>query len=245
MLNIVIPMSAPNLLDPEHFFYPKQLIEVQGKPLIEHTMEPFLELSGEVNFYPIVSASDVSEFNIDAVLKLLLGDSLQLIELSKATKGAACSALMAIDYINNDHPLIITSSDHVISTDLQKAISYFEENDFDAGTICFNSIHPKWSFVKLDEKGLVVETAEKRPLSRNAIAGFYYFKRGRDFVQAAMAMIKKGAEINNSFYISPTLNELILENKRIGIYTIEHADYHNIYDTSALTSFENYLRGEK
>jgi dTDP-glucose pyrophosphorylase len=245
MINVIIPMSGPNVLDPEHFIYPTQLVEVQGKPLIEHTMAPFLEIERKVNYFPIISSKDVESFSIDDVLQLLLGDDVSLIELSEATKGAACSALLAIEKINNDTPLIITSSDHIIEVCIDEILSDFENRELDAGTICFNSIHPKWSFARLDENEYVIETAEKRPISRNAIAGFYYFKHGRDFVTSAMAMIRKDASVNGSFYISPVINELILLGKKVGIHSIDAEKYHNIYDVNALTTFENYLIGAR
>ena len=243
-MNVIIPMSGPNKLDSECHIYPTQLVEVHGNPLIEYTMGPFLSMERELNYIPIVSSNDVEQFNIDSVLKLLLGDNVDIIELSQATKGAACSALLAIDKINNDRPLIITSGNHVIDDNIDDAINFFESKNFDAGVICFNSIHPKWSFVRQDNNDNVIETAEKRPISRNAIAGLYYFKNGKDFVTAAMEMIKKDAAINGSFYISPSLNELVLLGKKIGVYKIDAERYHNIYDVSALTAFERYLNNK-
>ena len=105
------------------------------------------------------------------------------------TKGAACSCLLAINHIPPDDPLIVANADQIIDWDLNAVLSYFEEGDFDAGTICFESVHPRRSYVAVDEQGEVVEAAEKKPISRNAIAGFYYYRRGSDFIQAAMKSI--------------------------------------------------------
>jgi len=60
---------------------------------------------------------------------------------------------------------------------LGEAIAAFRRQELDAGTIVFDSVHPRWSFVKTNEKGLVIEAAEKRPPSRNATAGFYHFNK--------------------------------------------------------------------
>ena len=48
--------------------------------------------------------------------------------------------------------------------------------DYSAGTVIFKSVHPRWSYVKLDSKKNVVEAAEKVPISNNATAGTYFFK---------------------------------------------------------------------
>ena len=43
--------------------------------------------------------------------------------------------------------------------------------------------HPKWSFWhKVDEQGLVTEV-EKNPISDICTVGYYYWKKGSDFVK--------------------------------------------------------------
>ena len=149
---------------------------------------------------------------------------------------------MAIEFINNEDPLIIANSDQIIDTELNSTIEQFQDRDVDAGTICFEAIHPKWSFVRLDKDGKIIETAEKRPLSKNAIAGFYYFSKGSDFVRAAMKMIQKDASVDGAFYIAPTLNELVLENKNLEVIQISASAYHNFYYPQKISEYENNLR---
>ncbi len=45
--------------------------------------------------------------------------------------------------------------------------------------VTFESLHPRWSFVRRGGNGLVSEAAEKRVISRDAIAGFYYYRTGK------------------------------------------------------------------
>ena len=89
---------------------------------------------------------------------------------------------MEVDQINNKNPLIISSSDHVINADLNPIIGMVTEGGFDASLLTFRSVHPKWSFVRLDFENKVIETAEKKPISSIAIAGLYCFQQGADFV---------------------------------------------------------------
>jgi hypothetical protein len=58
------------------------------------------------------------------------------------------------------------------------------------------------------------------PISRNAIAGTYYFKHGEDFARAAMKMILKDSNVNGFYYNSQVFNELILEGKKIQMQKI-------------------------
>lgn len=234
-------MAGSLQFDIEEFQYPKPLIEINGKPLIEHVVSHLDQIQQQKQFIFIVNSSDCQKYHLDNVLQLISKDCI-VVQLEKPTKGAACSALMVIEHIDDDSPLIISNSDHIIDYDLNKIINHFQKRDVDAGTICFESVHPKWSFVRLDENEKIIETAEKRPLSKNAIAGFYYFRKGSDFVRAAMRMIKKDANINGSYYTAPVINELVLENKNLEIFKIPSAAYCNFYSPHMIREYEAQLR---
>lgn len=242
MLNVLIPMGGVTDFGSEEYRYPKPLIELNGKPMIELVVECLNQIKGDKRFIFLVNAADCQKFHLDSVLRLITNDGGIVIQLEKETAGAACSALMAIDHIDNDDALIISSGDHIFDYDLNLAISEFESNEADAATVCFDSVHPKWSFVRLDENNKIIETAEKRPLSRNAIAGLYYFRRGSDFVQAAMKTIEKDASVNGRFFIAPTLNELVLEGMNLAIHVIPSSSYHNFYSPHKLKEYEDSLK---
>ena len=127
------------------------------------------------------------------------------------TKGAACSALLSANHIKGDKPLLIANGDQYLDVDISSIMQTFMNKDIDGGIITFESIHPKWSFVKLDTDGFVVEAAEKRPISKYATAGLYFFKKGNYFIEAAQEMIKKGVRIMGQFFICPVYNEMILK----------------------------------
>jgi dTDP-glucose pyrophosphorylase len=241
MINILIPMSGENRFNNTEYQYPKPLIEVNRKPLIEWVIDCLDKIKEEKRFIFVVNANDCQKYNLDSVLKLITHDRSVVIQLEKGTKGAACSALMAIDYINNNDALLISSSDHIFEYDLNNVFSDFYARELDAGTVCFDSLHPKWSFVRLDDKKNIIETAEKRPLSRNAIAGLYFFKHGSDFISSAMKTIEKNTDVDGQFYISTTLNELVLNGKSMGIFTIPNSAYHNIYSAHKLKEYEDHL----
>lgn len=236
-------MSVATNFDNTEYQYPKPLIEINGKPLVELVVACLDQIKVEKRFIFIVSATDCQKYHLDSVLQLITAGRGVVIQLEKETRGAACSALMAIDFIDNDDSLMISNGDHIFDYDLNRVITEFDSGEVDAGTVCFDSVHPKWSFVRLDENNKIIETAEKRPLSRNAIAGLYYFRHGSDFVRAAMKTIEKDASVNGNFYVAPTLNELVLEGKNLEIYSIPSATYHNFYSAHKLKEYEDYLRG--
>jgi dTDP-glucose pyrophosphorylase len=242
MINILIPLAGKSdFFNSAEYVFPRSLIEILGKTMIQRVIENYSEFDDK-HFIFIVNQDDCDSYHLDSILHLLTDSKCDIIKLGSLTKGAACSALMAVELINNNNPLIIANGDQVIESSLAEVTKDFQKDKLDAAVITFESIHPKWSYVRLNEKNKIVEAAEKRPLSKNAIAGFYYFSNGIDFVSAAMQSIIKDAHVNGAFYIAPVLNELVLAGKNIGYHTIESKMYHSFYSPIKITEYENSLR---
>lgn len=240
MINILFPMMGSSLFfNTEEYIFPKPLIEIKGKPMIESAIENYQKIKLSKNFIFVVSSEHCSKYHFDDILYLLTDHKCIVIRLARETAGAACSALMAIDYINNKEELIIANNDQIIDDDIETIINSFRLKKTAAGVVCFDSVHPRWSFVRLDENNKIIEAAEKKPLSKNAIAGFYYFKEGRIFVEAAMKSILKSRQVNGAYYVAPVFNELVLENKNLEIYKITNDKYHTFYSPQKIGEYEN------
>ncbi len=240
MINILIPLAGKNQFFPEaEYPFPKPLIEFNGKTMIEHIIDNFSSIQKEKQFIFIVNSEDCKKYHLDNVLNILTNHTCKIIKLDNETKGAACSAMMAVEYIDNDTPLIISNADQIFEISLDEVVKKFENSD--AGVITFESIHPRWSYVRLDSENKVTETAEKRPISKSAIAGFYYFKNGKDFISSSSKMIKKDASVNGLYYVSPVLNEMVLENKTINIFKIENEKYHTFYTPQKIKEYERLM----
>ena len=181
---------------------------------------------------------------MESVLLHIINDII-VIKTPAITKGAACSALLAIESIYNENPLVIINGDQFINADLQKIFEFFVESNLDGGIITFESLHPRWSYVRLDDNGFVIETAEKRPISKFATAGCYYFKHGKDFVESAFRMIEKGASVNNIYYICPSYNEMILKQQKIGVFQIDREQYLSLSTPENVESFAKFLEKSK
>ncbi len=159
------------------------------------------------------------------------------------TAGAACSVLLAAEYLDNEEELLIHNGDSVITDDLGSIINTFRAKHLDGGTVTFKSIHPRWSYVRLDGDGLIVEAAEKNPISMNATAGAYYFRQGLDFVQSAERMIEKDANTDGKYYVCPAYNEMILQGKKIGCHQISRQSYFPLTTPKETERYESYLGG--
>ena len=217
-MNVLIPMAGAGkrFLDAGYMF-PKPLIEVNNKPMIQLVLE---SLNLKANYIFIIQKEHQIKYNIKSVLKILKPDC-KIIELDHITEGAACTTLLAKKYINNDDPLIIANSDQYIDWNSSKALYDFSSKKLDGAILTFEAIHPKWSYAKCDEEGYVTEVAEKKVISKNATVGVYYWKKGSDYVSSAEQMIKKNIRVNNEFYVCPVYNEFLLKNKKVKIHNVE------------------------
>ena len=239
-IDILVPLAGKSLFfDDKSYPFPKPLIEVNSIPMIQLVIEKLSKIKNVNKFIFIVNNIDCKKYHIDNILRLLTDDNCEIVRLDNETKGAVCSALMAIDYIDKERELVICNGDQIIEEDHNTIIDYFRSNKYDSGVITFESIHPRWSYVRLDENNLIIETAEKRPISKSAIAGFYYFNNGYLFVESAMSMIEKDANVNGLYYIAPCLNELVLLNKKLGIFKIENNQYFSFYSPQKIKTYES------
>jgi len=216
-LNILIPMAgAGSRFTQAGYTFPKPLIDVQGKPMIQVVAE---NLNIKANFIYIVQKEHRQKYNLDTLLNLVTPNC-KVVEVDELTEGAACTALLAKDFIDNDAPLFFANSDQFVEWDSNEFFYKMNENEADGGIVTFKSTHPKWSFAKTDEQGLVTEVAEKNPISDLATVGFYYWKHGSDFVKYAEQMINNNIRVNGEFYVCPVYNEAIQDSKEIRTFNI-------------------------
>ena len=215
-LNVLIPMAgAGSRFQQAGYTFPKPMIQVHDKPMIQVVVD---NLGLEANYHFVVQKEHREQFNLDTFLNLISPGNCQVIEVDGLTEGAACTALMAKEFIDNDNPLFFANSDQFVEWNPVEFMYNMQETNADGGIVTFKATHPKWSFAKVNDDGLVTEVAEKNPISDNATAGYYYWKHGSDFVKYAEQMIEKNIRVNNEFYVCPVYNQAIEDNKQVRVY---------------------------
>jgi bifunctional N-acetylglucosamine-1-phosphate-uridyltransferase/glucosamine-1-phosphate-acetyltransferase GlmU-like protein len=138
-----------------------------------------------------------------------IDERVSVLGLMGRTNGATCTALLAIDEIDLEQELLVLASDEYVETEYADHIRDFRDSGADAGTLTFNSWHPRYSYVVVRNHE-VFGAAEKDPISDTATAGFYWFRRGSLFVEAAMSQILKHDDVNGVYFVCPVLNQVIL-----------------------------------
>jgi HAD superfamily hydrolase (TIGR01509 family) len=170
-MNVLIPMAgAGSRFQEQGYTFPKPLIEVGNKPMIQVVTD---NLNIDAHHIYIVQKEHYEKYNLETVLKLIKPDC-TIVQVDELTDGAACTTLLAREYINNDEPLIIANSDQFVDWNSNEVLYAFSTEGIGGGILTFESTHPKWSYAKLDENGFVSMVAEKQPISNNATVGIYY-----------------------------------------------------------------------
>jgi NDP-sugar pyrophosphorylase family protein len=212
-MKVLIPMAGEgSRFSSEGYTFPKPLIDVNGKPMIQRVVE---NLDFEAEYIFLVRSSHIEKYSglIEFLQQIKPGS--KIISVEKLTEGAACTALLAKEYIDLDEDLLIANSDQIIEYEKQNFESLKNHTSVDSIVFTFNSTHPKWSFVKVNETGLAIEVAEKKPISSIATCGIYWYRRGSDFVKYAESMIRKNIRVNNEFYVAPVFNEMLKDKKSL------------------------------
>ena len=205
-MNVLIPMAgAGSRFENAGYTFPKPLIDVKGKPMIQVVVE---NLNIDANYIYVVQKAHKEKYNLETLLKLITPNC-NIIEVDCLTEGAACTALLAKKLIDNNDSLFFANSDQFVEWDSNEFFYKMNETNSDGGIPVFRSTHPKWSFAKIDEDGYVTEVQEKNPISDLATIGFYYWKKGSDFVKFAEEMIEQDLRVNGEFYVCPVYNNAI------------------------------------
>ena len=215
-MNVLIPMAGAGSRFVGYTF-PKPLIEINGKPMIQTVVE---NLAIEAHCIFICQKSHVAQYNLRQLLRLL-APGCDIVEVDGITEGAACTALLAESLINNDTPLLIANADQYMEWDATSFYWWTANTDADGALLTFQSTHPKWSFVRLGEYGDVVEVAEKNPISDVATCGIYWWRHGADFVRSVRKMQAMNDRTNGEFYIAPAFNYAIEDGAYIASWPVD------------------------
>lgn len=212
-MNVLVPMAGEgSRFAKAGYTFPKPIIEVNGKPMIQVVVE---NLNLEANYIFLVRKEHDDKFNISSTLRQI-SPGCEIVHVDQLTEGAACTTLLAKSLIDNDSPLLIANSDQYLEWD---SCSFYHSvnSSVDGAILTFESVHPKWSYVSQDSDGNVTRVAEKEVISNKATVGIYYWAHGSAYVKYAEQMISKdirhGQSFNGKgeFYVAPVYNEALAD----------------------------------
>ena len=222
MTNVVI-LAANDATDPDDAGYPVCLTEFGNSTLLETVSNQVATIDNS-KLVIALREGDVRKWHLEDLVKNFKVPS-SLFSVAAETAGATCTALLVTASMEPDEPLLVLNGNEHLAVDFAAIIKEFEETNVDAGVVYFDSLHPRYSYARLDDNGLVLETAEKRPISRNATVGFYWFRQASVFTKNAARQLLKRADVDHRYYICPVMNEVILAGGLVKAVRIESSQF--------------------
>lgn len=221
-MTIVIPMAGlSSRFTQEGFTLPKYMLYLKNYSLFYLSMEGFKEFFNVFEFVFVTRKIYESKRFIEEECKLLGIHKFQVIELDDVTSGQAETVhlgLIAAE-VDSASELLI----HNIDT-FKKSYSIPKEiSEMDGCLEVFEGEGNNWSYAKTEGEysSRVVETAEKKQISKYCSTGLYYFKRVGLFQKAYRSYYQA---VSLEKYIAPVYNHLIEQNYSIHINVIPRAD---------------------
>ena len=191
---------------------PKHEIEVKGKSLFEWSMLSLLNFFNE-EFIFIVRKNNYNKEVIEKLCKKLGIEKFKFKEIEILTDGQATTAFLCDSLIDNEEDILIYNIDTYISGN---EILKEEMIKYDGYIPVFKSEGEKWSFIKLDSEGKIIDVVEKIRVSELGSIGLYYFKSWRDYKNIYLKYKDEIKVKYKEVYIAPMYHYLIEENKNIG-----------------------------
>lgn len=225
-LNICIPCAGEgSRFRKEGYTDPKPFINVIDKWMILWVLNNFSIRNRVCHFIFICRDEHLQSYDFDSKLKQYFEGTLntwEIVTVKTLTDGALCSVLKSRKSINNEDGLLITNSDQFLLWDPNNFIELIDKTDCDASTVTSFSNHPKWSYVSLDQDGYVIQSKEKEVISNICNVGVFYFKHGKDFVEAADDLIHRNERVGGEFYVAPSMNFIVKMGGKILNYPISN-----------------------
>lgn len=234
-MNILIPMAGRgSRFSEQGYALPKPMISFLGKMMIEWAVDT-LGMDGRHIF--VIRKEHDDEAGLGSFLLKSYPGSV-VIPLDYVTDGAACTALLAEQYIDNDDELIITNCDQVLDWNAPAFQRFVSMNDLDGAVVTYDSDKTINSYAWLDENtGWATSIKEKTGVSPYSLNGVHYWKKGCDFVTSAKALIDSKHTVNGEYYVSETYNPMIQAGKNVGIYHIPATQHHAVGTPSDLDKY--------
>lgn len=211
---LVIPMAGRGQrFKQAGYVIPKPLIEVSpGVPMFVRAARSFpLRDMREISF--VVLKEHCREFGIDReIVNRFPGLPIKVVVLDEVTSGQAETVAAALGRDRPDEHLLVFNADSAFEDDLRPWIVR-QASTYAGALQVFRDRDARWSFARVDERGDVVETAEKRPISDLASTGLYYFRSSHEYIR----YYEKLDQQHGEKYIAPIYNELIRAKMRVGI----------------------------
>ena len=180
--------------------------------------------AGQANFLVTKSSQD----SLKTQGLILQTTAIEVITMVKPTQGALATALLPIELIDPNEPVLLIPTNSVVEAkSLSKFVSKMVKDRVAAGALLFKSDNPGYSYARI-HNNRVIEFIEKRVVGDMATTGVFYFRDKATLLGCAKWAFVNSQIINSQFFVAPSLNFVLTSGQEVGYSLIDKAKYEHI-----------------
>ncbi|WP_299483533.1 NTP transferase domain-containing protein [uncultured Roseibium sp.] len=230
-MQIVIPMSGfGERFRRAGYKLPKPLIEVEGKPIIEHVVDMF---PGEEDFVFICNNEHLTnaDFGMEALLQRICPTG-RVVGIPAHKRGPVHAVQQAMHLLDPSAPVVVNYCDFSCFWDWNHFRKFVRAASCDGAIPAYKGFHPhslgttNYAYMR-EDGGWVSDIREKQPFTDNrmdefASSGTYYFASAELMRSAFEATVSQDLNINGEYYVSLAYRQLFEDNRQVAVYPLQH-----------------------
>jgi NDP-sugar pyrophosphorylase family protein len=222
-LNLVIPAAGMgSRFRATGVETPKPLIPILGIPMIGWVIANF-NLQPEDVIWIISRKEDKISTILEELLPQLKNE-IHFIEIDKLTDGAATTLEFALNQIPLNEAVLCANSDQYVSSDLTAFMDMVRGKESAGQILTMSASGNKWSYVKRNSNGDVIDVVEKVQVSDEATVGVYGWRTAQDATDSILEMKKADFKVNGEFYVAPSYTFLITKGGEVATYNVGNVE---------------------
>ena len=249
-MHIIIPMSGVGRRFIEAGYRtPKPLIEIDGKPIIEHVVSLF---PGEEKITFICNSTHLEKTNMREILQGIAPKG-NICEIPPHKKGPVYAVMQLAEQIDDDDECIVNYCDFGTYWSYENFLKHTRTRRADGALPSYKGFHPhmlgttNYAFIR-DENQWMLEIQEKKPFTNNrmqeyASNGTYYFRTGKILKENFQELMNLDLDLKGEYYVSMVYNLLLKKQMKVSIFEIQHMLQWGIpEDVEEYNRWSNYFK---
>lgn len=225
---VVVPMAGTgDRFRRAGFERPKPLLEVDGRPMIEHVVRGF---PGAERFLFIVNRAHLESTELGDVLRRLVPDA-PIVAIEPHKDGPVETLLRAGAHLPDDDDVLVNYCDFGVRWSFDEFRRRVADRGWDGAMTAYRGFHPHslgptlYAYVQHDgervtairEKGHFTSDRLQEPAS----SGLYWFRSGRTLKALCRELVARGERVNGEFYASMLMDRLLARGGSVGWVELE------------------------
>ena len=209
------------------YLLPKSLLDVDGKPMIEHIVSNF---SSDDDLTFICNKELLESSNLAQVLSRISPNG-RIVEIEPHKNGPVHTVLMGMQGINQEKPVIVNYCDFGWNWNYLDFKNEMRESGAAGCVVGYTGFHPHllhgnlYAGIRADEGNRIVEIKEKHRFTQDPMktihsSGTYYFSSGELMKEYFLDAVHQKKRVNGEFYVSSVYEQMVADGLDVRTYII-------------------------